>query len=322
MASSRSSVHSHDSATVATLIPLHKRLFFPSTPVPPLFLSPSLSQYCDDPFYQLLALVARGHILPWYSRLTRDRTFLYQVARIITHVVQIIEQRVSILDIPALLASNIPLILTRHYRDARTAKEAEGTTYSGAGLTYPQLFHSLQPHPGMAIDPPSGSKLGIVEPPYLSNLVDGILSICLPLDDAAAETERAVVREVIVYVVLAGVFGKVAQPWFIHQQIVKALKPSKVEEKPARSMGRTVVSALFAFLSGVVTVGTLLVQWIGSSGWREAPREVDLVRPGVDLVKTILRVDDRPTICQSLWLVELVAGLSEGYIDGCVASSL
>jgi hypothetical protein len=319
MASSRSSVHSNESAHGP--LPLYGRLLFPATTVLPLFLTPSLHERCDDALYQLIALVCREHVLPWYSRLTRDRTFLHEVTRIVTHVVQVVEARLAAVDLAALIAVDLPVVLERHYCDSHAARAAQGTAYSG-GLDYRALFHSLQPHAGIDLDSPSGSKLGVVSAAYLSNLVDGVLALCLPPEDVAAETERAVVREVIVYVILAGVFARVAQPWFVHQQIVKLLAKGKPAEvaTPRRPIWLAVLVGLVAAVNLVVALGSAAMGWVAASGWRDPPVEADLVRPSVNLLRTVSRAEERPIAAQALWLFDVISGLSDGVCDRYVGS--
>ena len=312
-ASGAAAAAAHASTGEGGPVPLYRRLFFPSNTAerPPRILATPGTEALDVQLYSLLALICRGFITPWYSKISRDRAFFLEIVRIASAVFRRIEAKLVVVpgvssqnsghggeaqtaevdegrdgeaasddnkpktraagppvDIVRLVFASLPRVLERHVRDYRRAEEevASASAY-GAGIRLPGhhanthgsapdastvpistlevLFHSLQPHAAVASSPmfsphlvETGEGAGSAEklPPcmnaeYVRALVEALLKEFLPEKDYAAETERSVVREVIVGIILAGVFNKVAQPWFIYNLVVKAL-----EQKPTHPL--------------------------------------------------------------------------------------
>ena len=230
---------------------LYRRVFYPnSNDVPPRILATPGTEHLDIQLLNLLALICRGFISPWFSKISRDRAFLLEIVRVASHVFRRIEAKLvpatdseEPIDALKLLCVSISGVLERHIRDYRRAKEMEGSAYA-AGVAIPTassgtpvtsfqaLFHSLQPHAAVSSSSAfssAGSTVPEKLPPYINAdyvraLVDNILHEVLPPEDYTAETERAVVTEVIVGIILAGVLNKVSQPWFIHGLIIKFLE--------------------------------------------------------------------------------------------------
>lgn len=204
---------------------LAKRLLFPQlgpdAEVPPLFSSPNLPPELNAEIYDFIALALRAFVNPWWTKISRyDKEFLVQINRVLTQVVRSLEARLSKTDLSPLIFRDLPTLITQHYEDYRLASSKLNTSYSVGGATSPpQLFHQFQPHVAVSAD-------GSINEDYLRQLVDFILKACLPPEDYDPDTERYIIREVILKV-LTGVIPRISQPWFIHKLALDLLGPSE-----------------------------------------------------------------------------------------------
>ena len=203
---------------------LARRLLFPHLPpeadLPPLLVSPLATPELNDELYSFIAIALRAYVHPWWSKLTRyDKEFLPAITRVLTAVIRVLEARLAKVDLAPLILRDIPVLVTNHYTDYRNAHAKLQTSYAtGGAATLPQLFHQMQPH--MAV-----SAEGVVDEAYVRQALDDILKTCLPPEDYEPETERYIVREVLVKVVQGGIIPRVTQPWFIHQTVLNLLGP-------------------------------------------------------------------------------------------------
>jgi uncharacterized protein (DUF2267 family) len=178
-------------------------------------------QTLNDELYDFLALSVRGFIFPWWMKITpRDREFPQDVTRIITCVLRQLEDRVMVADVPLLLANILPTLVKQHYADYHTASSKLGTSYV-TGLPndndpLAHIFHSLQPH--MAI-----SSEGKVDPNYIRQAVEHVMKSCLPPEDWDSETERSIIREIIVKIILENAFPRLSQGWFIQKNLLELI---------------------------------------------------------------------------------------------------
>lgn len=207
-------------------VPLSTRLLFPSlpqnSPQPLLLSSPLPSQILSQDLYNLIALALRAYLIPWWSKITRyDKELLPEISRILTVLIRALEARIVATDLAPLVFIDLPLIITQHYRDIRSASAKLSTSYAAGGsASLPQLFHQLQHH--MALSPD-----GRVDEVYIRQVVDHILKSCLPAEDYAPEAERFIVREVVLKVLLQDVIPKITEPWFIHRTLLDLLGPAE-----------------------------------------------------------------------------------------------
>lgn len=199
--------------------PLPNRLLFPTlspdAQLPPLVASPELTAE----LYDLIALSLRAFVVPWWSKISRyDKQFLPEITRILAVVIHQLDARVQAAPLPDIFLCHVPAIITQHYRDYRNAHHKLGTSYaSGAAASLPQLFHQLQPHMAVSAD-------GRLDTEYFRQLIDHILQVCLPPEDYQLNSERFIIREVILKVLLNDVIPKITQPWFIQSSILDLLQ--------------------------------------------------------------------------------------------------
>ncbi|KPV73756.1 uncharacterized protein RHOBADRAFT_16967, partial [Rhodotorula graminis WP1] len=211
--------------TPAVLPLLHQRILFPpsSTARPPRILHSPAHSTLDPVILDLIALALRAFVTPWYNGgISRDpdKAFLQAVTAVLVQVIQALEVRLATVDWAELVVRDVPELVAAHYRDWDLATERAGSG-SAHNLSPEELFHNLEPHIAISLSTaPHGSSsrasVPHVDKVYLRTLVDHLLKALLPPDDYRAETERAIVREILVGVVFGAVFNRVAQPWFLH----------------------------------------------------------------------------------------------------------
>ncbi|EKM60897.1 uncharacterized protein PHACADRAFT_156025 [Phanerochaete carnosa HHB-10118-sp] len=213
---------------------LARRLLFPQLPadsdLPPLLISPSVTPELNDELYNFVATALRAYVHPWWTKITRyDKEFLPAITRVVTNIVQVLEARLTETDLSPLVFRDIPMLVSTHYTDYRNAQAKLQTSYaSGGAATLPQLFHQLQPHMAVSAD-------GKVDEAYIRQALDDVLRTCLPPADYEPETERYIVREILVDVVQGGIVPKVTQPWFIHRTILTLLGLEKRKQSELSS---------------------------------------------------------------------------------------
>ncbi|KAF8604991.1 hypothetical protein BDV93DRAFT_521881 [Ceratobasidium sp. AG-I] len=248
---------------------LARRLLFPSLPatepLPPILTlgldnsDPALIELNKE-LYDFLALALRAFVHTWWSQLTpRDRDFLPQITRILTHVIQDIEQRASNIDLASLALRQIPTLVDLHINDYRAAAIRIDTNFTNTSPapTVPGIFRLLQPH--VAIQPTQEGNSKIISEIYLRQLVENILRLSLPRQDWDSEAERFIVREIVACVVLSNIFRKLAQPWFLHQIIFSLLKPrspthSESTEPFSRLRNPSIQTIVIFVLSAMQTI--------------------------------------------------------------------
>ena len=203
---------------------LAKRLLSPNDPLPLLLSSPNAHPELTPELYDFIALALRAYVSPWWSRISRyDKDFVPHITRIIVHVVGVIDARIQNLDINALVFHDVPVILTQHIRDYRTAQAKVATSYAAGGsLSLPALFAHLQPHTAVLSD-------GSIDADYYRQVIDVVLRVCMPPEEYEPEVERDIVAEVILKVLVNDIIPKLSQPWFIHQSILSLLPPTEYE---------------------------------------------------------------------------------------------
>lgn len=256
---SKTSSQEHAASSEAGPTPLYRRILYPGlNDNPPRILATLGTEKVDVHLYTLLALICRGFIAPWYSKISRDRAFFLEVVRVTSHVFRQLEFRLvnndglegnvdahlntKKIDKIRFIFDTLPRILERHIQDFRTASSRSKSAYSAGvhrhnGLSNLEVyFHSIQSHAAINLSPPCETSPDERLPPaidadYLRAVIDALLEQLLPKEDFIAETERSVVREVIVGIVLDGIFRKVAQPWFIYGLVTKQLDRRTADSK-------------------------------------------------------------------------------------------
>ncbi|KAG8767718.1 hypothetical protein FRC12_006074 [Ceratobasidium sp. 428] len=275
------SIRSNNSELPKPKIPvsLARRLLFPSlpvtTPLPPILtlgLDPNDLALTDlnNELYDFLALALRAFVHSWWAQITpRDRDFLPQITRVLSHVIQDIEQRAARIDLGGILLRQVPTLIDLHINDYHTAAIRMDTTFTNVSPppTVTSIFHMLQPH--VAIQPSQDAGSPVISEIYLRQLVENILRLSLPPQDWESESERAIVREIVACVVLSSVFKKLAQPWFLQQLVLGLLSPRPAIqlESPGplgHAQGLSFQSIVIFVLSAMQTISGLALVVISS----------------------------------------------------------
>lgn len=208
-------------------VALARRLLFPNAPSTPPLLT-DVPRELNDEIYDFLALALRAFVLPWWSKLSKyDKEFLPEIARVVTYAVRALEPRARRADVSALILRDVPALLAQHYADFHAARLRLGTSYAAGEGSLAETFHSLQPH--IALTPE-----GTIRDEYLRQAVERILQLLLPAQDWSAQAEREIVREIFVKVLIADVFPRVVQPWFIQKLVLEVLGPPRTARMPVR----------------------------------------------------------------------------------------
>ncbi|KAH8998740.1 PXA domain-containing protein [Lactarius hatsudake] len=210
---------------------LTKRLLFPhldpSSPLPPLLQTSSVYPPLDAELYDLIALALRAYINPWWTRISRyDKQLLVEITRTLSSVFRALEARVLAADLSPLIYHRLPVLLTQHCVDYRTASRKLGSSYAAAGsASLPMLFHGQQQHVGVSAD-------GKIDEVYVRAAVDVVLKACLSPEDWDAEAERYLLREIVVKTICVDVAPRITQPWFLHSTLLNLLGPAELPLRP------------------------------------------------------------------------------------------
>ncbi|KAK4057098.1 hypothetical protein OIO90_001998 [Microbotryomycetes sp. JL221] len=216
----------------------HRRVLYParSGHQPPRVLHAAASSTLDPFILDLIALVCREHVLTWYSNISRDpdRAFIQQITALLVHVIQALEVRLAQTDLVALIVIDLPTLFEQHVRDFDEAvyKSRSAVAHN---LTRDNVFDLLQPHIAISTSKIDGEMETTVDKTYLRALVDNLLTLLLPPHDLKSDTERTIVREIMVNILLGSVFTRVAQPWFWHSLIIKLVDPRSTTLEPGKS---------------------------------------------------------------------------------------
>ncbi|PVG04749.1 hypothetical protein CPB86DRAFT_15627 [Serendipita vermifera] len=289
-------------------------------------------QALNDELYDFLALSVRGFIFPWWMKITpRDKEFPQEVTKIITHVLRQIEDRVMVADVPLLLANILPTLIKQHYADYHTASAKVATSYV-TGLPndndpLAHIFHSLQPH--MAI-----SSEGKVDPNYIRQAVEHIMKSCLPPEDWESETERSIVREIIVKIILENAFPRLSQGWFIQKNLLELLgspddfvAPPPTPTRASSTFNLVVVFFLsavqkvsgfaLAAISGVQACLQIIadVNKAPPRKYRSDPTRRDLGTPSVEMLAKVLTMRRRSATTAILVLLQLIVGFFVPFLN-------
>ncbi|BGP26396.1 phox-associated domain protein [Rhodotorula toruloides] len=321
--------------------PLHRRILFPSASSAdsPRILHSSAHEALDPIILDLIALSLRAYVTPWYNgAISRDpdKEFLQAVTAVLVHVIQALEVRLTAVNWSGVLLAELPDLLACHYRDWDSAVERAGGG-TAHNLSVDEMFHHLQPHIASRLRPAVEGETTArhcvtseVDRVYLRALVDGLLKLILPPEDYRSETERAIVREIVVGVVFGTVFCRVAQPWFLHGLIAKQLEAREVERVVAEKTravdrqpaGTGVVDKAFAALLSLPLLFTSLASNFSASS---VPGRTTSSQPPIhqSLLTLLLAVlPSSAFLSQIVYLVSLPVAFFSSRVDSLLANSV
>lgn len=193
-------------------------------PLPHLYPeSPLISNALDDIF----SLIVRDFVLTWYFTLSPSPAFPTSVSVAIHASIQNIVTRLEGLDLPSLVVRRILPKITAHIEQFRQSEVA----LQGAGLErhltqadeldlllagrYAGRGGKLHP----AVDNLSSMVTKQTEEAHLRGLVERILPLILPPNEAGSRVVRIVAREIVTCVILGPVMDMLADPDFWNRTI-------------------------------------------------------------------------------------------------------
>ncbi|KAI9274455.1 PXA domain-containing protein [Phascolomyces articulosus] len=213
--------------TDAALRSFHLRVLFPhilSLPKtdpkrinapPPITRSPGI----DSELYTYIALLVRDFIHPWYRVVTNDQDFYAGIVRILTLIIQQLEDRFcNQVDWTELILISAANLVSIHYHDFRQAKTRQYMSHAGSTVSLEALFHGSQPHFALQTE-----RSNQQQAEYLRALTDEILKVLLTPEDYNNDCVRHVVRELLANLVLNNIVEVLADPYIIHLIICKLL---------------------------------------------------------------------------------------------------
>ncbi|KAH9049470.1 PXA domain-containing protein [Lactarius hengduanensis] len=267
---------------------LTKRLLFPhldpSSPLPPLLQTSSVYPPLDAELYDLIALALRAYINPWWTRISRyDKQLLVEITRTLSSVFRALEARVLAADLSPLVYHRLPVLLTQHCVDYRTASRKLGSSYAAAGsASLPMLFHGQQQHVGVSAD-------GKIDEVYVRAAIDVVLKVCLSPEDWDAEAERYLLREIVVKTICVDVAPRITQPWFLHSTLLNLLGPAELPLRPPDPPPSRLNtnSSAFPSLHTIIVLFLSAVQSISSTA-------LSVIHIYKQTVNTIKRVHNSP----------------------------
>lgn len=304
------------------------------TTAPTSFLHMESSSELSNELLDFINLICREHVLSWYTiSISRDREIAQHIRTICVHVIQTLELRLADVDFVQLGLIDLVDLLEKHYEDWDHASENMGTAY-GREKSAGQLFHGLQPHLAVSLDHLTLDP--VVDKVYLRKWVDDLLNLLLPAEDYRAETERSIVREIVVNTILEGVFTKVAQPWFLYKVIGDIIDavceggttlPKLEEERLDPPPNTSILDATFSIISSIpslilslcILVSTLYTIAATHSPAQERSRP-NLISPTLFLSLAIL--PPSPVFIQLIHYIQLVCNFCTPAMNSVISYTM
>ncbi|KAB8260622.1 PXA domain-containing protein [Aspergillus pseudonomiae] len=195
----------------------------PEELLPPL----TSSNEVDCQLYALIAVIIKEFVFSWYSKITSDQVLVNEVIQVIAHCTRAVEQRLRDTDVSQLVLDEIPALVEAHiisYRLAREQSQLSGLTPSAR-----EIYHSLNPHPGLSPIPDPTDTHTITqqvdnEARYRQLLVSGVLAVLLPTEDLKNACLRTLVCDILADLIIGNqVSGKMCEGWFLWESVTKLI---------------------------------------------------------------------------------------------------
>ncbi|KAL3478721.1 PXA domain-containing protein [Aspergillus californicus] len=201
-----------------------------TSPYAPEELLPPLtsSNDVDRQLYALISIIVKEFISSWYSKITSDQALINETLQVIAHCTRALEQRLRQTDIAQLVLDELPALVEAHISSYRLAKEQSNV--SGLSPFTREIYHALNPHPGLSplpdlSDPGSISLQQDNEATYRRLLVNGVLAVLLPTEDLENACLRTLTNDIIADLIMGNeVAGKMCEGWFLWESITKLLE--------------------------------------------------------------------------------------------------
>ncbi|EGG04029.1 uncharacterized protein MELLADRAFT_65189 [Melampsora larici-populina 98AG31] len=319
------------------------RRLFASVPSP-ILTDKRYGNLLDPLLSNLLTIISKQFILSWYTQISplkeNSKPFITRVTQILIHLIRELERRLTTLDPIQLLLFDLPSLLNRHLLDVQeTHRRLSFQRQRGLepDSTFDEVFVRLRPHPGVQLTtviastnrqansflspqlvdplPNFPNARALPSPMYLRLLIEALMEQLLPAEDWAPETERLIIREIIINVILAPLFCKLSEPATIYSLIAVHL-PSTEDDPPPTSpaLASQVIppislpSRILGFLHRIFHF-LLLLPSLYQSLTQLPPigtrRDPTLFEPSLSLLATLLGANQQTHVRQLCWILSL-----------------
>ncbi|KAA8899916.1 hypothetical protein TRICI_006286 [Trichomonascus ciferrii] len=174
---------------------------------------PTESDRVNKEFYALLGLILRQFVSSWYSKITEDGKFVYEIVKTVSGVVGRLEDRALSLDLDTIILDDLPYMLDAHIQDFRFAKRRHA---GGLGLeTLEATFKNMRPH--IATQNAENEQL------FLKVLAKGLTLSLLNDVEVNSACSKTLVSTIISDIALKNAVERLSEPWMIHEIIIKII---------------------------------------------------------------------------------------------------
>ncbi|XP_022665580.1 sorting nexin-13-like isoform X2 [Varroa destructor] len=167
----------------------------------------------DESLSDVLQLLFRDYVLPWYSRLSTDESFLAHIKDLFHEVVVNLSNKAKEVDWVNYLTVNLVDDFASHLRLFRQAQAKvqrrphQESSYSNGRANADHLLHTF-------------FRMETAMEQYLQQVSEVLLYLLLPPADFQNHVTRAFLRELIANIVLLPVIDMITDPDYINQTIV------------------------------------------------------------------------------------------------------
>lgn len=225
---------------------------------------------------QLVQQSIKQFILSWYSSIAEPNK--QQQPPFIKHINQTIQNNiipkltkaVSQINLINLLTYHIPTTLNNHLTRINAINQLLENNNNNNNFILTQLHL----HPAIKQQQQHHHPLS-VSPTYLRLLIEAILQSLLPDSDYNSETERYIIREIILQIILLPLLEKLSQPCHIQTIILNQLlspthmmliedKPDNLEENHNTGILRATLDQLICHLNSLLRVLRHIPAFLGT----------------------------------------------------------
>ncbi|KAL3710299.1 hypothetical protein TMatcc_004092 [Talaromyces marneffei ATCC 18224] len=211
----------------------------PPRPLQELLPPLTSSNDVDLQLYALIAVIIKEFVYSWYAKITPDHVFVDEVLQLIAHCTRALEQRLRRVDVGQLVLDEVTGLVQAHITAYRIA--AQGSDLVAVKPSAREIYHNLNPHPGLSPVPKVSTVSQLSEQQENENLyrhllAQSVLAVLLPTEDLENVCLRTLVEDVLSDLILGNqVSGRVCEGWFIWTAISKVITVVKQRDSEATS---------------------------------------------------------------------------------------
>ncbi|KAG0150092.1 hypothetical protein CROQUDRAFT_9116, partial [Cronartium quercuum f. sp. fusiforme G11] len=228
------------------------RRTFNQEPTIPILSDKRYGNVIDPILNNLLNIITKQFILSWFTQISpikeNTKVFSTRVNQILIQLIRDIERRLHVINPIDFFLIDLPNLLNSHLIDLKETKERlrYQVKYGiEVNLIFEEMFLRIRNHNGIQLTTINNlnhhhhhhhhSKLldplpkfpdikALPSPTYLRLLIEHLMEIVLPLEDWESESERFIIREIILNVLLVPLFCNLSQPNTIYNIIGNLLE--------------------------------------------------------------------------------------------------